>query len=75
MLVLIMACGLVACKRSAHAPDESAPPPPPSPAVSGSSTDLLKTQRQDLQKAKEVGDVQMKAAADQQKAIDDATGK
>jgi hypothetical protein len=57
MLLLAIACGLVACKPSG---------PPP---------DIIKTQRQDLEKAKAVSAEQLKAAEEQRKAIDDATGK
>ncbi|MBV8665813.1 MAG: hypothetical protein JO269_04940 [Burkholderiaceae bacterium] len=40
---------------------------------SGPPPDIVKTQREDLQKAKAVGAVEQKAADDQKKAADEAT--
>lgn len=39
----------------------------------GPPPDIVKTQREDLQKAKDVSAVQQKAAADEQKQADEAT--
>lgn len=40
---------------------------------SGPPPDIVKTQREALQKAKNVDDVQQKAAEEQRKAVDEAT--
>lgn len=40
---------------------------------SGPPPDIIKTQREDLQKAKAVGAVEQKSADEQKKAVEDAT--
>ena len=68
--VLITACCLVACSRE----DAAAPAPPPAEAPAPRTPTVFDDQLKALDKAKAVQDTVDKAAADRQKAIDDAGG-
>jgi hypothetical protein len=75
IIVLSMACGLFACKRSnppsvdeKPATEEAKPAP-----VEDKSPQYVKDLRKDVQKARDVGAVEQKSAEDEKKAADEAT--